>query len=157
GTLWVYYHTPSGSYLTRAYSPPDGSTSERLLHDRDGLDLDQPFRSDEAPHDDERARRRARGVHVPVTNFADGGNERGFDGVGAKVAQLDDVVRRAAGRAHRGVDVLEHLFELRAKVVFSDEVAVLVESDLAGDVNELAARHLGKLRVAGGRLEHRFG
>ena len=48
--------------------------------------------------------------------------------------------------------VLKHLFGPSGKIVFADEGAGFIEHDLPGDINELAARHLGYLPVATGSM-----
>jgi DNA-binding transcriptional LysR family regulator len=52
-----------------------------------------------------------------------------------------------AGGFNGGLQILEDLFHLRAKVVFADEIAGLIERYLTGDEHDLAAGDNRQLRV----------
>ena len=52
--------------------------------------------------------------------------------------------------------VREDLFRLSSKIVLAHEISRSIESDLAGDVDDLASRYFCDLRIAGCRLCKRF-
>src|SRR6202007_3396170 len=64
--------------------------------------------------------------------------------------ELDDVVELARAREQHRLEVLADLFELGDEIAPADEVAVLVERHLPGDVEGLASLDLQAVRVADG-------
>ncbi len=52
-------------------------------------------------------------------------------------------------QARAGLEIAEDLIRLRLEVPLADELALRIESDLAGDVDEPAAAHLRDMRIAG--------
>ena len=130
---------------------------ERVLHGsaggQGGDDFD--FQHELGPrqaHDlDERARRR-RVAEVPRADLPHG---RRLVHVGDVGVHLHHVGELRARRVERRLQVLEHLLGLRLHVAGADDAAVLVERDLAGDVDGLSRSvDFDDVRVAG-RLRQR--
>src|SRR5262249_4600185 len=113
--------------------------------DGDGLDLDHQVGLGEA-HDLEEAAGRRGLREVAVSNLPerlDLGCIRDEDG------DLDDVVQGRAAACQGGLEVLEHLPGLSAKVSLPDEVSRLIAGHLAGDVKRAATLRLDHVCVAG--------
>src|SRR5439155_24009635 len=64
--------------------------------------------------------------------------------------ELHDVVQLAAADEQERLQVLAHLAELGDQVALADDLAVLVEGHLPGEVERLAAPYLPAMGVAGG-------
>jgi hypothetical protein len=79
-------------------------------------------------------------VDVLVADFAELGKMRELK---EEAVELDNVVESATGGFDGGVEISKDLLGLCAEVVFADEIAGLVEGDLAGDKDELAVCYGG--------------
>ena len=115
--------------------------------DGDDFDLEHEFRPRKVDHLHQRARRR-RLAEVARADFA---NRLRLVHVRDVGVHLHDVRKLRAGGAERRLQVLEHLLRLRLHVARADDVRVLVERDLTGDVHGgVGTGDFHDVRVAGG-------
>src|SRR3954468_7022332 len=112
------------------------------------VNLDEPLGTHQPLHNHQRTRRRIRSVHEFVAYLADDWDLSSVDRFSDVDVQLDDVARVAAGRFHCGLQVLEYLLRLCAKIIFSYKIARSIERDLSRNIDDLAAGYLGDLRVS---------
>ena len=61
------------------------------------------------------------------------------------------MIERCSNGGERKLQVFEHLRGLRRKVSDSDDIASLIERDLAGNINGPAATDFDDVCIAGGR------
>src|SRR5690242_16156657 len=115
----------------------------RSIQHRDRLDLDHQVGMRQAPHLDGRAGRQRlaedAGPHVGML-------EELVD-VGDVGRGLDQVVGGRAGLRQRDTQVLAHLADLRTHVARTDDVAVAVARELAGDEHQALSRRHDHVRV----------
>src|SRR6266508_1224669 len=105
----------------------------RGRNSRDDFDLQHELRPRE-PHNLHQRACRRRLAEIPGADFANGRRLVHLRDVGI---HLDDVRECRTGCRQRRLKILEYLFGLRLHVAGADDVAVLVEGDLAGDVHNL--------------------
>src|SRR5439155_5580457 len=82
------------------------------------------------------ADRKVAGLEEPLADADLGGS---VANVLEEDGDLDDVGERAAGPLDREADVPPHLFGLGAGIASADDAVLLVEGDLAGDIEGVAA------------------
>src|SRR5207302_842697 len=105
------------------------------------LNLDQELGPEEALDLDQGAGGRVLGVHMAVPDRPHGDQ---IADVGQVVVQLDHVLKRGPGRPERVAEIGEHLLGLRFHVPRADQLPLLVQGYLAGDIDQAAgpARHV---------------
>src|SRR3954468_6232007 len=119
---------PSVTPATTADRKAAAFVTSARRHHRDHFDFEQQFRPDQPLDFDERARRRGL-AEILRANVTDGLH---LGHVGDVAVHLHDIRELRACRRQRRFEVPEHLLGLRLHVARSDDVAVLVECDLAG-------------------------
>src|SRR5689334_8345791 len=130
-------------YLRRTGAALAAYPRSRLWNDGHHLDLDQKIRVRQAAHFDRGARRQ---VVAAVFHAGFDVLEIGID-IGGEGLPFDDVVHGCARRRERGLDVREHLADLRRHVALADDLALAVARQNAGHEYELARYHGHDRRV----------
>jgi hypothetical protein len=111
------------------------------------LDFNQELRAGQSADLEEGTGGRMGRIEKAVPDLSEG---RESGSVRHERGEFDQAMWACPDRLEGTEQILEHLFGLSCEVILADQLALWIEGDLAGDENEVAARHHSELAVAAG-------